>query len=384
MASVVIAVNYYTPYVSGLTNVARDVAEGFADRGHDVTVVASQHDASLPLEEVRNGVRIVRCPVRVRLGKGVISPSFIPTVVRLARSADMVNLHAPMLEAGAIAQRLAATGVPFIFTYHCDVSLPPSLLGSVQGFAMDVSTRTAARRAFANVVSSADYAAHSRVADALSKRQKVIAPGCHLRAGGAPTFRETDGLHVGFLGRIVEEKGIEHLVDGFIGLDDPDARLLLAGDFANIAGGSVIDRVRERIGNDDRIRVLGFLPDDALADFYASLDAFALVSVNAFEAFGIVQVEAMMAGVPAVSSDLPGVRTPVQETGFGVVVPRRDPSAITEALASWAERGFDADQGASAARDCYEVGRATDAYEALIRRVVLADPALDQGETAGA
>lgn len=384
MASVVIAVNYYTPYVSGLTNVARDVAEGLADRGHDVIVIASQHDPSLPLEEERNGVRVVRCPVRVRLGKGVISPSFIPTVVRLARSADIVNVHAPMLEAGPIAQRLAAIGVPLIYTYHCDVSLPPSLLGRAQGFAMDVSTRAAAHRAFANVVSSADYAAHSRVADALAKRQVVIAPGCHLRVGGDPAFRETEGLHVGFLGRIVEEKGIEYLVDGFIGLDDPDARLLLAGDFANIAGGSVIDRVRERIGNDDRIRVLGFLPDDALADFYASLDAFALVSVNAFEAFGIVQVEAMMAGVPAVSSDLPGVRTPVQETGFGVVVPRRDPSAITAALASWSERGFDAEQGARAARDRYEVDRATDAYEALIRRVVLADPARDQGETAGA
>lgn len=39
---------------------------------------------------------------------------------------------------------------------------------------------------------------------------------------------------------------------------------------------------------------------------------------------------------------------------------------------------------ARAARDRYEVDRATDAYEALIRRVVLADPARDQGETAGA
>ncbi len=372
MSSVVIGVNYYTPYVSGLTNVARDVAEGLAARGHSVTVVASQHDPALPLDEEFNGVRIVRCPVRLRIGKGVISPSFVSTIVKHARDADVVNLHAPMLEAGLVARRLARHGIPLVLTYQCDVSLPPSLLGRFQGFAMDVSTRTAAHRAFANVVSSADYASHSRVADALAHRQVVIAPGCHLREGGTPAFRETEGLHVGFLGRIVEEKGIEYLVEGFIALDRPDARLLLAGDFANIAGGSVIDRVRERIGDDQRIRVLGFLEDEALSDFYASLDAFALVSVNAFEAFGIVQVEAMMAGVPAISSDMPGVRTPVQETGFGVIVPRRDPGAITAALQGWTESSFAATDGAQAARDLYEVGHATDQYEALVARASLA------------
>ena len=92
--------------------------------------------------------------------------------------------------------------------------------------------------------------------------------------------------------------------------------------------------MRAQIGDDSRVRLLGFLPDDALADFYASLDIFALPSVNSFEAFGIVQVEAMLTGVPALASDLPGVRTPLQRTGFGVVVGRRDASEIARGLRS--------------------------------------------------
>lgn len=370
MARIVIGVNYYSPYVSGLTNVARDVAEGLASRGHAVTVVASQHDSSLPLDEVINDVRVRRCPVRLRIGKGVVSPSFVGTILEEAQSADAVNLHAPMLEAGLVARRLAQRGTPLMFTYQCDISLPPSVIGRMQALAMDASTRAAASRAFANVVSSADYAEHSRVAGSLAHRQVVIAPGCHLRTGGSPSLRETEGLHVGFLGRIVEEKGIEYLVDGFAAYPDPDARLLLAGDFANVAGGSVIERVRERIGNDDRIRVLGFLDDARLDDFYASIDTFALVSVNAFEAFGIVQVEAMMAGVPAIASDMPGVRTPVQATGFGEIVPPRDPVAITEALARLQSSSYDAVAAAKLARDLYHVDRATDAYEELIARAM--------------
>ena len=367
MTAILIALNYYTPYVSGLTNVARDVAEGLAARGHTVTVVTSQHDAALPLEESVNGVRIVRCPVRLRIGKGVVSPSFVGRVVAEAKTADVVNIHAPMLEAGPIALRLSRLRKPLVYTYQCDISLPPSLSGRLQGALMDMSTRAAARRAHANVVSSADYASHSRVADALAGRQVVIAPGCHLHPSGEPAFRETQGLHVGFLGRIVEEKGIEYLVDGFTGYADPDARLLIAGDFTGIAGGSVIDRVRERIGDDPRIRLLGFLDDAELADFYRSLDAFALVSVNAFEAFGIVQVEAMMAGVPAIASDMPGVRQPVLETGFGVVVPPRDAGAITRALGEIAGRRFDSVGLSRRAAELYDISHALDEYEDLFR-----------------
>jgi len=172
---------------------------------------------------------------------------------------------------------------------------------------------------------------------------------------------------VGFLGRIVEEKGIEYLVDGFTGYADPEARLLIAGDFTGIAGGSVIDRVRERIGDDPRIRLLGFLDDAELADFYRSLDAFALVSVNAFEAFGIVQVEAMMAGVPAIASDMPGVRQPVLQTGFGVVVPPRDAGAITHALGEIADRRFDSVGLSRRAAELYDISHALDEYEDLFR-----------------
>lgn len=366
MSKVVIGLNYYTPYVSGLTNVARDVAEGLAARGHAVTVVTTQHDPALPLSETINGVRVLRCPVRLRLGKGVIAPSLVSTFIKEARSADVANLHAPMLEAGAIALGLRRIGVPLILTYQCDISMPASLMGRLQTVAMDASTRSAARASAAVVVSSADYADHSRVADALRQNQLVIPPGCHPRPDGSPSFRSSDGLHIGFLGRFVEEKGIEYLVEGFAAYEDPNARLLLAGDFAKVAGGSVIDRVRSRIGDDDRIRVLGFLEDEQLADFYASLDAFALVSVNSFEAFGIVQVEAMMAGTPAIASDMPGVRRPVQQTGFGRIVPPRDPAAITATLADWAPADFDRHAGSAAATELFENSRSIDRYEALI------------------
>ena len=119
---------------------------------------------------------------------------------------------------------------------------------------------------------------------------------------------------------------------------------------------------------DPRVSLLGFVPDERLADFYASLDVFALPSVNAFEAFGIVQVVAMLSGVPVVASDLPGVRTVVAETGFGTVVPPGDVGALTAALARLRDAPPDATAGRAAAARRFSVDATLDAFEIVLTK----------------
>src|SRR6266513_270772 len=120
---VCIAVNYYTPYVSGLTEVARIVAEGLAARDWRVAVVAARHDAALPQREKRGGVDVYRCPVVFSIGRGPVSPSFAGAVRRVARRSRVLNLHLPMLEAGLITGLPVRT--PVVSTYHIDLWLPP-------------------------------------------------------------------------------------------------------------------------------------------------------------------------------------------------------------------------------------------------------------------
>ena len=358
----VIALTYYAPYVSGLTNMARDLAEGMAARGRRVTVVTSRFDSSLRREEEINGVRVLRAPVLTRLGRGVVSPQ----LVRLARStmarAKVGALQLPMLEAGAIA---AGMRTPIVSTYHCDVTLPPGLINTAQRVVVDASNGYAMRKSAIVAVTSEDYARNSRMWSDIEPAMAIVAPPCPPPPPGEPSYRETDGLHVGFLGRIVREKGLEYLVRGFRALPDEDARLLIGGDFTH-AGGSVIEQVRAAIGDDPRIRLLGFVPEERIGDFYASLAVFTLPSVNAFEAFGIVQAVAMLAGVPVLSSDIPGVRQPVAQTGFGTVVQPADPAAITRALQRLQTDPPDRAAGQKAAHEAFSVSTVLDAYEVLL------------------
>ncbi|NMR20861.1 glycosyltransferase family 4 protein [Cellulomonas fimi] len=364
---VVVALTYYAPYVSGVTEAARVTAEGLVARGLRVLVIAGHHDPRTPVRERINGVDVLRTRVVARIGKGIVSPGFVPTVLRWGRRARLVHLHLPMLEAGAIASGLR--GTPVVTTYQCDVTLPPGTFNRVQVAVLDRSHALALRRSGLVLVTSEDYARSSRLAGAMREHVQAVPAPAVDRSGGTPRFRDGDGLHVGFLGRIVEEKGLEYLVRGFRALG-PDARLLIGGDFTKVAGGSVVDRVRAAIGGDPRISLLGFVPDAELPDFYASLDVFALPSVNSLEAFGLVQVEAMMQGVPAVATDLPGVRMPVRDTGFGRVVPPRDAEAITSALLELADAPLDREAGAREAQNRYLDRVVVDRHVALFEELL--------------
>ncbi|MFJ5987357.1 glycosyltransferase family 4 protein [Lentzea sp. NPDC092896] len=357
-----IVLNYYYPYVSGLTVTARLVAEGLAARGHRVVVVCAQHDRKVPLRETVNGVDVVRCPVVLGISRGVVSPSLPWVAARIARESAVVNLHLPMLEAGLIA-RLAGGATPVLSTYHVDLWLPAGLVNRVAVAAVDVSSRTALRRSAAVVVNSLDQARYSKLAPLLERGDlRPIPAPCLDRTGGTPRFRDGAGMHVGFMGRIVEEKGIDVLLRAFRRIDDPAARLLIAGDHVNVAGGSVLSRLRAAIDADPRVRVLGHLRDDEIADFYASIDVFSLPST--VESFGIVQAEAMITGVPPVASNLPGGRYPVQAMGFGALTEPRDDVAIAEALPRLARIGAEERADASArALAAFGIESCLDSYE---------------------
>ncbi|MFC7308119.1 glycosyltransferase family 4 protein [Streptomyces monticola] len=361
-----VVLNYYLPYVSGLTETAREIAEGLAARGHRVAVVACRHDRSLPRRERHGGVDIYRSPVIGRISRGPVSPAFGALVARLARNSRTVHLHTPMLEAGLLAR--LCPGTRLVTTHHADLLPGSGLLGSTAVRALDASAAAAMRRSSAVVVNSLEQARHSRLWPHLRELPLVpIAAPCRDRSGGRPRYREGPGLHIGYAGRIHPEKGLEYLVRAFRLRAAPHDRLLLAGDYLTVAGGSNVDALRKEIAGDPRVALLGLLDHRRMCDFYASIDVFALPSIT--ESFGIAQTEAMMCGIPAVTSDVPGGRVPVTATGFGRLVPPRDPAAIAEAIA---EVGRPTPRqrtaGAARARALFGLDGCLDAYEKTLVR----------------
>lgn len=330
---ILIVLNYYWPYISGLSECAREVAEKLAVN-NEVTVLTSRHSSELPLSDNLNGVKIIRTPIMIKINKGVISPQFVMKYIKLQKEADIVNFHMPMAEAGLLSMFTPSNKL--CLTYQCDVHLPSSLINKIICKAMDTSSKMSFKRASKIVIASEDYAYNSRVLPAYKDKWVEIHPTspAYKKIKTSSSSHNND-INIGFCGRIVEEKGIDILLKVAPKIKEkmPNAKFLIAGDYLNVAGGSIYDQLKRDIGWDESyVHFLGRLSDDQLVDFYKSLNLFVLPSINSLEAFGMVQVEAMLAGVPVIATDLPGVRVIVTKTGMGEIVERKNPQSLMDGI----------------------------------------------------
>jgi len=116
----------------------------------------------------------------------------------------------------------------------------------------------------------------------------------------------------------------------------PNAQVLYAGQHENVMGEQAyFDRLMPRIREYEmkgQWTFLGNLDPIQLAAVYPNLDVITVPSLNSTEAFGLVQIEAMMNGVPSVPSALPGVRRPVQMHGMGMVSQIGDHVSLAESI----------------------------------------------------
>ena len=152
---------YYRPHTSGLTIYAERLARAFVQRGHQVTVMTTQYDPSLPPEENMDGVKIIRVPVMFRLSKGVIAPTFGWAATKLVADHDVVQLHLPQFDAPGVALRSRLFGKPAVLTYHCDLLLPPGLFNRFVNFVVKWQNNMAAILSNQIVTYTQDYADHS-------------------------------------------------------------------------------------------------------------------------------------------------------------------------------------------------------------------------------
>ncbi len=130
---------------------------------------------------------------------------------------------------------------------------------------------------------------------------------------------------------VIPRKGQDVLVEALPRVRENvgDVRLALIGRLDDAAFCARLERRAAELGVLDSVGLLGFRPDPL--PFVARGDAFALASRN--EGLGLVLIEAMACGVPAVATDCPsGPAWLLEEGRAGRLVPMDDPAAMADAL----------------------------------------------------
>ena len=289
---------------------------------------------------------------------------------------SLLNLHGINRRYAPLLEDLRRAGVPYVLTSHGQLSFQTpwrwvkkfiylNLVNRDPGKAagLQALTRFAARRARFLLPG---------FRGAILVQGNLVRPSetggvARWSRGAITAYRKTPSSLV-FLGRLdVWVKGLDMVVEAFSCLPSDRARLLLAG--PDWKGGKAeLEKLAERFGCRERVHFPGPVYGEKKWSLLRMADLF--VSPSRWEAFSIAQAEAMMVGLPVVTSTRVNLAQELREADAALLTPPAV-EPLAKALATlaadqerrralgnrgkaWAERNCDPDLAGPRFREFYQ------------------------------
>jgi len=331
---------YFYPHTGGTEKYVKDLSIQLVKNGHDVTVVACNvpRAKKAKKEEVIEGVKIKRISAIDFLYYLPVSLFFN---LKTLEGYDVVHIHCP--PHSFVRSVAGKVKTPVVTTFHCDITITEQFFGIpiprfiTHGFEalMDWYAGRFLPKVQEIICTSESYASTSPVMKNLPRN--VIPIGVYhdkldesVKKQGIDPFKDKK-KQILFLGRLAANKGIKYLVAAMpkILSAHPDAKLIICGEGEEKP--SIVNQIKN-LNLEGSVTFYGTVNLDTLSKLYTTSSVFVLPSINRLEAFGIVQLEAMACYTPVVASDIPGVNSVMDIGKSGLLVPKQNPEAISDAV----------------------------------------------------
>ena len=317
--------------VGGIARVVNDLSKRLIKDGHDVTVV-TYRDQNLPYFELDKGVKVYRVDNFM-----IQSNNFIDWVMQLnfnmiakvgeiiAKEGNFDVIHAhDWLVAYAAKTLKQAYNLPIVSTIHAtEAGRNNGIREQNQKYIND--TEWMLTYESTEVIVNSNYMKNElqRLFGLPFEKINVLPNGVNLtNYSGIERdydFRRKYAMDnekmILFMGRLVYEKGVQHLIGAMPKILEHyhDAKLVIAGK------GGMIDELKAEVnalGLGNKVCFAGYLNGKDVGKMYKAADI--SVFPSTYEPFGIVALEAMLAEVPIVVSDIGGLNEIVdhRETGM--------------------------------------------------------------------
>jgi len=345
----------FPPYPGGAGNTCYRFAKGQAERGHHVEVFTATAGGEPPDP---GGAIVHRIDPVMAIGNAPL----IPKLARLA-GFDVIHLHYPFIFGSELTLlgrlRRRARGAALVVHYK------NRLLGKgPRGLMFETYERTVApaliRAADRILVLSPDHArsvpylkrALERTPERVTEMPNGVDTATFAPGPDSSGLRERLGIpadavvatFVATLDRAHHFKRLDVAIEGLARTRNRSLHLLVAG------GGELLDGFRAEAaaaGVGGRVHFLDRVPHGELPAVLRASDLFVLTTEPP-ESFGIVLIEAMACGLPAIATDYPGVRAVVDDE-TGILIPPGDSAAAAEALDHLDDIGADSRERLGAA-----------------------------------
>jgi len=330
---------YFWPYISGLTQYPYRFLTEHSFNNLTTTCLTFRHSSDLQKNEaISPRCNVIRMPFIFRLSKGFISPQSWHIFWSQLNKHDEVLLNLPSVEGVILALFARILRKPIISILHCEVLLPPGVVNRIINWILNLMVFIQLVLSKKIIVYTEDYYKDKPMYTLFRNKMEIILPTVH-NVDPDISYRKTlrtlrkGKLCIGFCGRISHEKGIHNLIDAVKSISN--SMILFAGPHGKDVVGEEVynEKMKKKLQQANiPFHFLGTLSGSKLSAFYQSIDVLVLPSINKTEAFGMVQVEAMLQGTPVIASDLPGVRVPIQMSRMGILISPNNIDELSRAI----------------------------------------------------
>ncbi|HSE40481.1 MAG TPA: glycosyltransferase family 4 protein [Acidobacteriota bacterium] len=321
---------YWTPLfwpdLGGIEVLAIKTLPAFRKRGHEILVITSHGELSVPDKTEYSGIPVYRFPFWKVLAKRDLKEirRVQKEVAQLKQTfnPDIVHLHYPGHIAYFHLHTLDAQISPTLLTVHTDFS----------GLRADENTlfgKTIRSADWVTAVSKATLSDTLQLVPEIANRSSVIYNG--LEFPDLPhnpiSFHKSQILYIG---RLAHEKGVDIAITAFASVQKyfPDARMVIAGDGpARIE----LEQQAASVNLNDSIKFTGWISPEKVPELL-NQSAIVVMPSRYREPLGLVAIEAAQMCRPVVATRVGGLPEVVKHEETGLLCEKENAHALTEAI----------------------------------------------------
>lgn len=325
----ILQIGKFWPVMGGVEKVMFDLTKGLSARGIECDMLCAGSYGPTQEISLNHCGRVIAVRTLLKAKSTMISPAMVGRLRRIASGYDIIHVHHPDPMA-ALALRLSGYKGKVVLHWHSDILRQRMLLRlyrPLQDWLL--------RRADVVICTSPNYAEGSDALQSVADKLRCVPIGVEpVKTGGegaSDILAHAGSRKIVFaLGRMIPYKGFDNLVL---------AAGYLPADYAVVIAGSgplyhSLQLLVKENGLESKVILPGRISDADRDALMGAASVFCLPSVEKTEAYGIVLIEAMSAGLPVVATKIPGSGTSwVNADGeSGINVPCNSPESLAKAI----------------------------------------------------
>ena len=340
--NIAIYASAFHPHVGGVEELVRQLAHEYARQGHQAIVLTNRWPRDLPAHEVFENIPVYRLPMRVPEGSIKAHVNYHLTHRRITRQMlsilrdhEIDVIHVQCVSSNGYYARLASKelDLPLVVTAQGERTMDAAGLYEHSAF-MNAVLRELLETADRITACSRDTLDDIELwfGRSLSDRASVIHNGIRVADFASVEPWQHPRPYLLSMGRLVPQKGFDVLIEAFARANVPGYDLLIAGEGPSRQS---LEQLVAYHGLGDRVWFIGAADRARAVQLLHGCSFFALASHR--EPLGIVNLEAMAAGKPTLSTRAGGVPEIVLGGVTGLLVPPGDAGAMAGAIQRLAE-----------------------------------------------